>query len=164
MSIPSLLTYGGLLHDPGYAGGIVDMNNVDILNYLNNQAIAIDYGVAVARDASGQCKAPAADGDKILGISARTGWDAAPGFGQTGANVVNYVQNKMVPVLKHGEVYVLAFENVTQDDQALSITAQNGKIGGVTGGAAGAGRVVIPGAIWQTTTTAGSIGVVRINS
>lgn len=164
MSIPSLLTYGGFLHDPGYAGGIVDELNVDIMNLINNGASAIDYGIAIARDASGQCRLIAADADKILGISVRFPIKAAPGYGQANANVVQYQQYDEVPVLRHGNIYVLAYENVTQDDQALSITAQGGKIGGVTGGAAGAGRVVIPDAIWQTTTAAGSIGIVRITS
>lgn len=164
MSIPTLATYGGFLHDAGYAGGIVDELNCDIMNLQNDGATAIDYGIAVARGASGGAKVITADGDKILGISVRFPIKAAPGFGQAGANVVNYAQYDQLPVLKHGNIYVLAYENVTIDDQALSITAQGGKIGGVTGGAAGAGRVVIPAAVWQTTTAAGFIGVVRINN
>lgn len=164
MALPTLTTYGGLLHDTGYAGEIVDQLNVDIMNLNNDGAAAIDYGIAVARGASGGCKVIAADGDKILGISARNPMKAVPGFGQGSAFITQYAQNDQTPVLKHGNIFVLAFENVTIDDQALSITAQGGKIGGVTGGAAGAGRVVIPGATWQTTTAAGSIGIVRINN
>lgn len=164
MSQPSLLTYGGFLHDAGYAGEIVNMNTADIDNLINDGATAIDYGIAVARGANGGAKAVAADGDTILGISVRTAYKAAPGYGQANAGVVNYAQYDTLPVLKLGEIYALAYENVTRDDQALSITAQGGKIGGVTGGAAGAGRVVIPGAKWQTTTAAGKIGVVRIVS
>jgi hypothetical protein len=163
MSLPNLSTYGGFLHEVGYAGGIVDELNVDIMNFNNDGATAIDYGIAVARGALLGAKAIAADADKIIGISVRTGWKAAPGFGQANANVVNYAQNEQVPVLKHGNIYVVAFENVTAEDAAISITAQGGKIGGVTGGAAGAGRVAIPGATWQTTTVAGAVGVVRIN-
>lgn len=164
MSIPTLATYGGFLHDIGYAGGMVNELNADIDNLQNMQALAINYGCAVARDASGQCKAPAADADVILGIATKFPIKAAPGFGQANANTVNFAQNDMVPVLKHGEIYVIAAENVTQDDQALSLTASNGTIGGTTGGAAGAGRIVVPGGKWQTTTAAGMVGIVRITN
>lgn len=164
MSKPDLTTYGGRLRDIGYAGGIVDMLDTDIVSLINKQAVVIPFGNVVARDASGQCKAPAADGNVILGISVAHRIGVSPGFGQTGANVVQYNQNDEVPILKKGDIYVLAAENVTMDDQALSLTAGNGTIGGVTGGAAGAGRIVIPGAKWQTTTAAGSIGIVRIVS
>lgn len=164
MSKPVLTTYGGFLHDPGYAGELVNMLEAHIDNLSNDGATAIDYGIAVARGASGGAKAVSADGDKILGISVRTAYKAAPGFGQANANVVNYAQFDQLPVLKLGEIYVIAFENVTIDDGALSITAQGGKIGGITGGAAGAGRVVIPGAKWATTTAANGLGIVRIVS
>ena len=58
--------------------------------------------------------------------------------------------------------YAVAYENATRGDGVISVTAQNGKLGSTTGGAAGAGRVAVPGAIWETTTTAGQIGIVRI--
>lgn len=162
---PDLSTYGGLLHDVGYAGGIVDELNVDIINMVNDQAIAVQFGSAVARSAADNtCKAPAADGDKIIGIATRFAIKAVPGYGQTNANVVEFDQYDSVPVLRHGDIYVVAAENVTRGDAALSLTAGNGTIGGVTGGAAGAGRVAIPGATWETTTAAGSVGIVRINN
>jgi hypothetical protein len=80
------------------------------------------------------------------------------------ANIVQYSQYDMVPVLRHGDIFVIAAENVTRGDQALSLTASNGTVGGVTGGAAGAGRVVIPNAHWETTVAAGAVGIVRITN
>lgn len=161
MAAPSLSTYGGLSRDIGYAGGIVNMQPTAIASRTNEAAIAIDFGNAVARGAADDtCKAPAADGDKIIGIAVRDGTLHTA----SAAGTLLYAQRDIVPVMREGEIFVTAFENVTRGDQALSITAQNGKIGGVTGGAAGAGRVAIPGAVWDTTTTAGQLGIVRVNS
>lgn len=165
MSKPDLSTYGGRLRDIGYAGELVDSNPSESMTMINDQAIAIDFGIAVARSAADNtCKAPTVDGDKIIGLSLRHGIMPAPGYGQANANVVNYVQYAAVPVLREGFMFVVAYENATRGDQALSITAQNGKVGSATGGAPGAGRVAIPNATWETTTAAGNIGIVRINN
>lgn len=158
MSKPDLSTYGGRLRDLGYAGQIVDTNPVTIETLINDQAVAIDFGVAVARSADDNtCKAPAADGDKIVGISVRHAIRPADS-----SNNVTYAQKDAVPVLRDGFVYATAYENATRGDGVISVTAQNGKLGSTTGGVAGTGRVAVPGATWETTTTAGSKGIVRI--
>jgi hypothetical protein len=164
MSQATLTTYGGRLHDIGYEGQVADLSSADYLNLMNAQAAQILFGRVVVRDAGGQVRAPSADNQVIIGIAARHSIHPSPGFGQTNAFAVGYNQYDEVPVLKKGDIFVMAAENVTVDDQALSITAGAGTIGGVTGGAAGAGRVVIPGAHWLDTTAAGSIGRVRIVS
>ena len=158
MSKPDLSTYGGRLRDLGYAGQIVDTNPATIESKINEAATAIDFGVAVARGAADDtCKAPTADGDKLIGISVRHAIRPADS-----SNNVTYAQKDAVPVLRDGFVYATAYENATRGDGVISVTAQNGKLGSTTGGAAGAGRVAVPGATWETTTTAGSIGIVRI--
>jgi hypothetical protein len=159
MSKPDLATYGGDLRDIGYAGQVVNMQPSTIESKSNEAAVNIDYGVAVARGAADNtCKAPVADGDKLIGISVRHAIQPA----DVSNNVV-YERYDSVPIMRAGYVYATAFENVTRDDVVLSITAQNGKLGGVTGGAAGAGRVALPNAKWETTTAAGALGVVRIS-
>ncbi len=158
MSKPDLSTYGGRLRDLGYAGQIVDTNPTSMVTLINDQAIPIDFGVAVARSAANDtCKAPVADADKIIGISVRHAIRPA----DTGNNV-RYTEKDAVPVLRAGFVYAVAFENATRGDGVISVTAQNGKLGSTTGGDAGAGRVAVPGAVWDTTTAAGQIGIVRI--
>ena len=158
MSKPDLTTYGGRLRDVGYAGQLVDMNTAVIDSKINDLALAIDFGVAVARSAGDDtCKAPTADGDKIIGISVRHAIRPADT-----SNNVTYAQRDSVPIAKDAFIWVTAFENATRGDTVISVTAQNGKLGSSTGGAAGAGRVTVPGATWETTTTAGSIGKVRI--
>ncbi len=158
MSKPDLSTYGGRLRDLGYAGQIVDTNPATIESKTNEAATAIDFGVAVARGAADDtCKAPAADGDKIIGISARHAIRPADSSGN-----VTYAQRDSVPIVRQGYIYAVAYENATRGDGVISVTAQSGKLGSTTGGAAGAGRVAVPGATWETTTTAGQIGIVRI--
>lgn len=158
MSKPDLSTYGGRLRDLGYAGQIVDTNPATIESKTNEAATAIDFGVAVARGAADDtCKAPAADGDKIIGISARHAIRPADSSGN-----VTYAQRDSVPIVRQGYVYAVAYENATRGDGVISVTAQSGKLGSTTGGAAGAGRVAVPAATWETTTTAGQIGIVRI--
>jgi hypothetical protein len=163
--IPDLSTYGSFQHDLGYDGQIVDMNNAEIENLINDQAVAIQFGYAVARSAANNsCKAPAADGDKIIGLAVRFPIRPSPGFGQTNANVVQFNQNDTLPVLRHGFMYKVAGENSVRGDGVISLTANNGKLGSTTGGAAGAGRVAVPNAVWETTTTAGQVGIVRITN
>ncbi len=158
MAKVDITTYGGLLPVAGYAGQIVDGNPTTVESKQNDQATSIDFGVAVARSAADNtCKAPTLDADKIIGISARLATKVADSSGN-----VLYLQNDMVPIVKEGYVYVVAYENVVRGDGAISVTAQNGKISGTTAGAAGAGRVAIPAATWETTTAAGSVGIVRI--
>lgn len=160
MAKPDLSTYGGRLRDLGYAGEIVDTNPVISQSLINDQTIAVDFGVAVARSAAdGTCKAPTADADKIIGISIRHAIRPADS-----SNNVTYAQSDAVPILKDGFIYATAYENTTRGDGVISVTAQNGKLGSTTGGAAGAGRVAVPGATWETSTTAGQIGIVRIAS
>lgn len=161
MSKPDLNSVGGRLLDLGYQGQVVDMNDAVIETRINDLSVAVDFGNAVARSASDNtCKAPTVDGDVPIGIAVR---HAIRPASSDGNNTVNYAQRDAVPVLREGYVYVLALENVVRGTQALSITAQNGRIASTTGGAAGAGRVAIAGAFWETTTSAGQIGIVRVN-
>jgi hypothetical protein len=158
MSI-DLGTPGGLLHDPGYPGMIADMNIPTIESKTNEGATAIDFGRIVARGttADDTCKAPAADADQLIGIAVR--YPIRPA---NASDIVLYNQFDTVPILKQGYIWVLAAEAVTRGDAVLSLTAGGGTIGGTTGGAAGAGRVALPNAKWETTTASGALGMVRI--
>jgi hypothetical protein len=143
--MPSLLTYGGLLHDPGYAGQAVDMNFDKWYNLINSQATAIQFGYAVARDvADGTCKAPSADSDVIIGISGRWAIKASPGYGQTSANVVQFAQYDQVPVMRDGMIYAVPVENVQRGDRVVSLTAQNGALGGESGNVGGSDATLAP--------------------
>lgn len=156
---PDLSSYGGRLLDLGFAGQVADLQPSEIVSKVNDGAAAIDFGIAVVRGASDDTvKVQAADIDKIIGISVRYPIRPADATGDT-----KYAQRDALPVMRKGNIMVLALENTNDGDVAVAVVAQGGKIGSVTGGAVGAGRIAIPGAVWETTTTAGQIGIVRIN-
>lgn len=133
MSKPDLSTYGGRLRDLGYAGQIVDTNPATIESKTNDQATAIDFGVAVARSAANDtCKAPSAVSDKIIGISVRHAIRPADS-----SNNVTYAQRDSVPILRDGYAYATAAENVTRGDTAVALTASSGTLGSVANTAVG---------------------------
>jgi hypothetical protein len=133
MSKPDLSTYGGRLRDLGYAGEIVDTNPVTIESKTNDQATAIDFGVAVARSAADNtCKAPSAVSDKIIGISVRHAIRPADS-----SNNVNYAQKDSVPILRDGYVYAVAAENVSRGDTVVALTASSGTLGSAANTAVG---------------------------
>jgi hypothetical protein len=125
---PNLNTYGGDLRELGYAGQVADSNDVTSVSKINNGATAIDFGVAVARDAGDDlCKAVTADTDTIIGLSMRHAIRPASAAGD-----VLYVQNDDVPVMKDGFMFATAFENATRGDYAVAVVAQAGKLGSNT--------------------------------
>lgn len=161
MAKPDLSSYGGRLLDVGYAGQVADMQDTEIESRtLEGVGATLDFGIAVARGAADDtCKVIAADGDLPIGITVRHPIRPAAADG-----TVLYARYDSVPIMRRGNIFVTAFENTTRGDAALSVTAQGGKVGSTTGGAAGAGRIAIPGAKWETSVAAAAIGIVRINS
>lgn len=159
MTKPALDTYGGTLRDFGYPGGIATMNPVSTRSLTNNQAIDIQFGSAVARsNTDDSCKAPTADGDKIIGLALRQ--PLRPADVTTGLTA--FKQYDSVPILSDGDMWAVSAEAVTRGDQVISITAGNGALGSTTGGAVGAGRVAVPGAVWEFSTTANQTNKIRI--
>lgn len=165
MTKATLLTYGGMLHDIGYAGDIVDFQPTELDSKINESATAIDFGVPVSRGAADNtCKPFATIADKVIGVSVRHA--IRPPIDLAGN--VKYAQYDSVPLLRqNGFIYAVAVENATRDDVAIALTA-TANFGSTTGGAAGAGRLALDGtsgnikAIWETTTAAGSIGIIRV--
>lgn len=161
MAKPDLSSYGGKLLDVGYPGQVADMQDTEIESRsLEGVGASIDFGLAIARGtADDTCKVIAADGDLPIGITVRHPIRPADASGD-----VKYNRYDSVPIMRRGNIFVTAFENTVRGDGAISVTAQGGKIGSTTGGAAGAGRVAIPGAKWETSVAAAAVGIVRINS
>jgi hypothetical protein len=165
MSVASLATFGGTLFDIGYAGQIANATESSITSLDNetttggdDSAGMLDFGIAVARGTkAGCCKRIAADGDLPIGLTVRH-----PTMVATSAGKVGYASSMSVPIAYLGDIYAIAYENVSAGDQVLSVTAQGGKLSGPTSGVAGAGRVAMPGAHWVNAVTAGSVGLVRL--
>lgn len=169
MAFPDLTSYGGFQGTIGYAGMIANMNPIASENMINESTTAIDFGVAVAAGAVVNniqlrtCKVIAADTDLPIGISIRHlafGGALRTPIGVNG--VVGYPTGDSVPVAYEGDFVCIPFENVVAYSQVLSITAQGGKLGSAATAAAGAGRIVVPGATWLMTATAGQPAILRI--
>lgn len=161
MAKPDLSSIGGRLLDVGFAGQVQDMQVAEIQSLtLEGVGATVDFGIAIARgSADDTCKVIAADGDVPIGITVRHPIRPANAAGD-----VVYNRYDSVPIMRKGNIFCVAFENTARGDAALSVTAQGGKIGSTTGGAAGAGRIAIAGAKWETSQAAAAIGVVRINA
>jgi hypothetical protein len=141
-----LSTYGGSQRPLGYAGDLVDENNADVMSMANMGSVAVLPGTAVASFGSGAsagkgaaCKAPVADGDKLVGIAKR--FPIRPAAFQT--DVVSFAQYDEVPVIRMGDVYVTPVENVTDGQAVVSIAAQNGALGSAENNPNPAGGVVV---------------------
>jgi hypothetical protein len=154
---------GGFVKERGYPGQISDLNVNYTMSRISETASSpgIDYGVVVARSATSDknVKAWSADGDKPLGFSIRYAMRPY----DPSSNQVSYALNETVAVAKMGSMFVTAVEATIEGDQVLALTAQAGRLGSITGGAAAAGRVVIPGARWAETSAAGSLSRIEFN-
>jgi hypothetical protein len=163
---------GGPLLALGYPGQIATDEECSIMTRINETVTGgtstatpgmLDFGIAVARGTNaGMCKRIAAQADLPIGITVR---DAS--VGPDGNNNIGYWPTFAVGIMYLGDIYVTAYETVTDGDTVMAIVSQGGKLGGVTTGAASADRLVIPGAQWvanlgQTTIAAGTIAKVRL--
>ena len=155
MPAVDLSSYGGALLDVGYAVQIVDLNEASIVSRSNDQSAAIDFGDVVVRSTGDRtCKKIASASDKVLGIAVRHPVqvsNVAPG----GTPNVSYAQFDSVPILEIGRIYVTAGANVSAGNQVYSTAS--GVLTDVS-----SSNALIPGAFWDTTTTSGNIGIIRI--
>lgn len=163
-----LTTVGGDQFEIGWEGQVIDQEPSQIDTFINTGSAALDFGILAVRDtADRSCKQMAADADLQLGIVVRNALMPAT---TDGNNTVNYAQYASVPVLRDGVIVVRAAEAVRRGDQVLAITAGGsgnsnpGAFGGSKGGAAGSGRVDVPGAVWEDTVASGKLGRIRIKS
>lgn len=163
-------TVGGTTFVSGFQGqltGPVELAKIE--TRINENATGIDIGVPVCRGAAqtvlgapGNCK-PMVSGGKLIGLSSRALSEMNASTGST----VLYVQFKDVPILKDGDIRVLAVENVTEGDDVIGVVASPTGCGGTTGGAAdGTTRLAFLAAQgqcqWQETVASGQVGLVRI--
>ena len=161
-------TVGGTTFVTGFQGQLTGLDAPPrIETRVNENATSIDLGAPVCRGVAvgpgsvGNCK-PAASAAIFIGISAR----ALSELQADSTGAVKYAQFKDVPVLKVGEIWALAVENVTEGDDIIAVVATQTGLGGTTGGAAdGTTRLALAkgNGVWQQTVASGSVGLVRIN-
>jgi hypothetical protein len=158
MSRPDLSTYGGRLLEEGYAGQVIDLNTHSIFNYRNESATAIDFGLFVARGAAADtCKPVGAADDEIVGVSVRH----SVGVADSSGNVL-YQQNAMVPALEIGRIRVFCENGCSPGDPVFVRYAGNGVKGAARSAIVADETVAFAAAVWDSTTAAGGLGVIRI--
>jgi hypothetical protein len=170
MAQASLLTCGGDLLTIGKPGQRADLENSKTITRQNSQATAIDFGVAAfwdTGDADGSCRIQNSATDFFVGLTVAEPLMVASTDGLT---TVNYAQYANVPLLIDGAMYVQTAEAVVAQDEVIAIRAGGagntspGALGGLTGGAISATRLLVPGAVWLTTTASGGIAKLRIST
>lgn len=159
----------------GYPGDLADASPHTIDTVQNESATAIDFCVPVAPGTlAGTVKPIANDADAALcsGITMR---DPTMVNADPTTNVANYARYRELGLMKIGRIYAIAAEAVTDGDKVLILTgssaaqAQATCFGGTTGGAAGAGRINLKGAVWRArpigasrTIGSGTVGIIEI--
>lgn len=168
MPTPTLATVGGTQFGPYYSGELLS-DNPEIQDRVNENATAIDLGVPVCRGVAttpgviGNCKPPVSGG-VVIGISCRQASEANTSTLAGVTPVINYPQNKTVPVLKDGFIACVAGENVAEGDSAVAIVATGLLGSAVTGAADGTTRLAFTSAVWQETVTSGNVGMVHVKA
>lgn len=141
MSKPDLSSPGGLQRAIGYPGMVVAGEVHAIRDFVNDAAIPVDFGVAVAfGSADGNCKAPSALTDKLLGISVRHVTMPAT-YG--GGNTVRYPQYKAVPVLQEGPIHATAAQAVNRGDRVGALLNGAATTAAKPGGNTGNGTLTL---------------------
>lgn len=161
----TLGTTGGRLLNLGLPGEMATTTECAVDTFINestsgglDSAGMLDFGVAVCKaTADNGCKLVSGDSDRIVGITTRKAFVPAPTSG-----VIGYASGREVGLLRIGDIFATAAENVTAGDQVLALTASAGTLAGTTGGIAASGRLVVPGARWKTTTASGAVGIIEV--
>lgn len=163
MSTPDLNTYGGQLHEAGYAGQQVDARTSTTHSRVAQSTI--QFGDAVTPGTvDGSCKAPTADTDNITGVAVRFNGRPAASDG-----TVKYVSGDGVTIMEQGYIYAVANEAVIAQDIAV-VKAGTSGFGGVSNGGAGTGRNVLDGttgnivARWEYAVANGAVGRLKVGT
>ncbi len=155
-----------LKQNPAYEGGRGDSRPATIHTGRNNAALKIPFGRFVAFDAGAgtseiAVRAPAAVGDKLLGVSL---YDAAHEVSATG-----YLPNGMIGVLAKGSVWMITEQAVTRADPVFAryaLVTGSGTtpaIGRVRKDVDTADAVAVPNARFLTNAVAGGFVLVELN-
>jgi hypothetical protein len=170
-----LATTGGRLFTKGLAGDAADAGP-QVLDTVYNEAITggldsaglLDFGVACkvgsGTNSAGRLNvSPIETSDTAAVVAGITSRFPVVASASPSDNVVGWPSKHSVSIVRIGRRFAIPCENVTERDQVLAISAYNGRLGGATGGAAASGRLTVTGAVWETTTTAGQVGVIKIS-
>lgn len=137
-----------------YAGLIYDQNPREIVSKLAESVIA--FGIAVGRGTDADRQVTAGLGAAYQGISVR----ALDREGAINTGAIDYKVGEAVAVMRTGYIWAVCPAGCVPGDVVKFTNAT----GVIDAGAPGAGETAISGATWETTTSAGQIGLIRLPS
>lgn len=150
-------------HDPGFEGQRVDLQltNIDSKTCEDGN---IAFGRAVVRGTGDdQAKLPTATGQAFLGITEYTS-----AGNETSSGLHLYEQYKEANILNFGQIYAYTEESVVPGNAVYfrhtADTAPLDVVGRFRKDASGGDADLITGATWETTTAAGGIGIINLNT
>jgi hypothetical protein len=170
-----LATTGGRLFTKGLAGDAADAGP-QVLDTVYNEATTggldsaglLDFGVAckvgTGTNAAGRLNvSPIETTDLSAVVAGITSRFPVVASANPSDNVVGWPSKHSVSIVRIGRRFAIPCEDVTENDQVLAIASSNGQLAGLTNGGAGSGRLTVTGAVWETTTSAGEVGVIKIS-
>jgi len=170
-----LATTGGRLFTKGLAGDAADAGP-QILDTVYNEATTggldsaglLDFGVACkvgsGTNAAGRLNvSPIETTDTAAVVAGITSRFPVVKSANPSDNVVGWPSKHSVSIVRIGRRFAIPCENVTENDQVLAIAASNGRLGGNTVDKAGSGRLTVKGAVWETTTASGAVGIIKVS-
>jgi len=146
-----------LVHAPGFVGQVADMQLSNVFS-RSVETSEIDFGLAVVRGtADDQALLPDGAAGSFLGLTVRTIAGTADTAGDR-----KYQINESANILDEGMIYAICEDGCTQGDPVeYRYVAGTGQLGGLVTANVVGESVLIPNAVWDTTTAAGEIGVVK---
>lgn len=169
-------TVGGYQFGPGLPGSpskplpsIDTLVNVEATIDLGD-GVNLDFGYIVAKDSAADNAVRPLQAGYLSprGITSRRLKHAAT----PSANIVGYKYGDEIGVYRDGEVWCMAAEAVTENDQVVALvtpyspaTGVRTNVGGATGGVAnGSTRIAMPYHVWRDTVAQGGMGRVMVMS
>lgn len=137
-----------------YAGMIVDLSPKDVVSRSVETSAGIDFGVAVSRGTD-KDRQVVVGGSDYLGVTVRS--LDREGAMNTGA--IKYDQNETAAIMRDGYIAAVCPSGCTPGAAVFF----NDTTGVLDAGTAGVGETQLNGSSWETTTSAGEIGVIRLN-
>lgn len=158
--MPVQTTYS-LEHDAAFPGLRADLSIVDIISKAAEDS-AIGFGLAVVQGtADNQCKLPTALTGEFLGITERQLNDVA-----NSSDVAEYAEDSEVNIVRFGRVWAECEDGCSPGDPVYyRVTAAGAEeVGALRTDDDSGDGVLITGATWRTTATAGNLAIIELGS
>lgn len=151
-------------HVAGFEGQRVDLQLTNITSKVVQDAAGILFGRAVVRGtADNQCKLPTGASQGFLGVTEMTS-----AWTESEAGVHQYNQYREANIIDFGEVWVYTEQSVVPGDAVYfrhtASTAPLDVVGRFRKDADTANAELITGASWESTTAAGGIAKLKLNT